>query len=128
MDCQLSRRRLNNNIRRSEAKVAVGLASSLWRKLSLESDLEWLVTWAIKKANVQDSMWCGGTKILDLKRLPKNQFDISAIAYVGSESDSSNRLTEAQLKGVITLNGHSNKLKGYHLIVTDNGTKYELQK
>jgi len=128
MEYQQSRRRLNNCIRRSEGRIALGLAKSRWHKKSLENDLEWLVTWAIKKANTQEPMWCGSTKILDLKRLQKKRFSISAIADIGFESDPNNSLSSAQVSGVITLNGHGNKLKTYHLIVAENGAEYELRK
>lgn len=128
MKTQLTRRKLNNRIRCSEVKFAIELAKGKWNRKLLERELEWLVTWAIKKSNSKEPLWCGGAKILELSRLQNKYLIIAAIVHIGSEFDEKNRLCEARLEGRISLNGHRNKLKSYLLIIDQGENMYEIQK
>ncbi|HMU67670.1 MAG TPA: hypothetical protein PKE57_11010 [Cellvibrionaceae bacterium] len=121
-------RTLNNQIRRSEAKIAIQLAKNNCHNKTQEINFEWLITWAIKKANKKTPLWCGNVKIMSLYKTDSRQFYITATIHIGSELDTSNQLAEATLHGHMLLNGHKNRLKSYLLTITHNDEEYKLHK
>ena len=120
-------RALNKTIRKMENRLAENLAKSKLQKATLESDLEWLVTWKIKKATILEPYWCDGAKDLNLKSLPNKSFAVKATIFIGLESNV-NCINEAVLEGLITLSSHGKKLKRYKLKITQGSATYVLSK
>ena len=110
-----------------ENSFAINLAKPRWNRRSLESDLEWFVTWKIKQVTKTEPFWCDGTKDLDIECLSGKDFSIKATVYIGPESDV-NCINEAKLEGTLTLSSHKKRLKSYNLRIRQGSSTYGLSK
>lgn len=127
MDKYSSNRALNKAIRKTESSFAINLAKPRWSRRSLESNLEWFVTWKIKQITKPEPFWCDGAKDLDIECLSSKEFSIRASVYIGPESDV-NCINEAKLEGTLTLSSHKKRLKSYSLRIKQGSSTYELSK
>jgi len=127
MDKYSNNRALNKAIRKTENSFAINLAKSRWSRRSLESDLEWFITWKIKQVTKTDPFWCDGAKNLDIEYISSKVFSIKASVYIGPESDV-NCINEAELEGTLTLSSHKKRLKSYSLRIKQGSSTYELSK
>ena len=120
-------RALNKAIQKTENSFAINLAKPRWSRRSLESDIEWFVTWKIKKITKTEPFWCDGAKDLDIECLSSKEFSIKASVYIGPENGV-NCINEAKLEGTLTLSSHKKRLKGYRLRIKQGSSTYELLK
>ena len=118
---------LNKKIRRTENRLAVDLSMPRLHRAKLENDLEWLLTWSIKRVSGPDYLWCDGAKGLQIVRLSKRGFSLDVIVLIGPESDVS-QLHEATLQGVVLFSSHVKKLKEYELAVRLGSSEYVVSK
>jgi hypothetical protein len=123
----------NRIIRKMENRLAQHLAivgteqPTPQQEATLKSDIEWFITWAIKKSEFPESMWCDGVTELKISSENKRTYSIVAALVVGPESNVS-LLYPCELSGSVTLSSHQKRLVSYQLQLNYQGNGYCVSK
>ncbi len=118
---------MNRTIRKVERELAHHLSSEKWNRRQLENDLEWFITWAIKKPSKPDYYWCDGVRDLKLSRSSKRKLQLNAVVRIGSEKDLTS-ISEGTISGTIQLSSNGRMFKGYAFQIEDGAFTYEISK
>jgi len=79
---------------------------------SLSTNLEWFLTWAIKKLNRSGSLWCDGVIDLVFTEVNKSSFDFHGQIWVGPE-DNVSTLHKCAMRGYIELSAECDGIRCY---------------
>ena len=91
----------------------------------LESNLEWFLTWRLKLTGQPTVMWCDGVLDLCIEQRGEHEFQLSARAYIGPESNV-NYPPLCDVNGTIELDPKSDRLKRYSLNIDYEGRDFTI--
>ena len=127
-----SKLRLSRRILRMERQASLTLSSYLNESNNqnyqrLASDLEWLFSWKLKKANAPEPYWCDGVEDIVLKRTGKYEFQLTAMIWIGPESNV-DTLNKVKISGNVALKPSGKCFKRYYFKITYNNDSLVLKK
>lgn len=120
-----SKRLLKKQIRNMEYRLALDIAKS---SPMIESTFEFFLTWRLKISTYPQKMWCDGVKDLSLTYTGANSLAVSALIYIGLESDCCENMYWCQFSGVFHTNHKKTTFKSYTLSVLDKNHIYTANK
>ncbi|MCF6442916.1 hypothetical protein L1077_26180 [Pseudoalteromonas luteoviolacea] len=112
--------------------MALALSAALNNQLSVESsslasDLEWFFSWKLKACYAPEYYWCDGVEDIELKQVGKYEFQITAMVWIGPESNV-NDINKANVIGNVVLKPTGKAFKSYQFIISYRNDKLALVK
>ncbi len=96
-------------------------------QIEISSNMEWLLTWAIKQSDFPEKMWCDGVVDLFFTSIENRKYIFNAKVWIGPESDVGHQY-QCKMSGSVILSQDSKDLQRYEFIIYDKGKTHTISR